>query len=436
MASVVNNTDVYNYILTNYIQPSGETRPTRFDSHKKSDLKNTYNRMVKANTDTPLYKINMGSNEVTKFAIDLKENSRFTENLISSLTADSGSMERVFHKKIATSSDEESVHVEYVGEDEDEPSSPSFEIGVKSLAKPQVNTGYFIMSQGRSFDTGAYTFDLDTTSNSYEFQFNVLDNDTNIDVQNRIARLINTSDVSLSASVVKGDEDTSALTITSKQTGLPEGEEFLFKISAPEGETSKELEILGIGNITSPAANSSFTLNGAAHSSGSNTFTINNDFEITLKSPSAKSASIGFKTSTDAISDSVEDLAKAFNNFLSIGARYETVGGDSQLKYEMNSLYKAFSGELESVGITQEPNGMLSVDREVLSAAVTGPDSATSFSTLNHFKDSLLRQSQKTAVNPMDYVNKVTVEYKNPGKTFASPYAASRFAGMLVDQSL
>lgn len=433
--AVVNNSNVYNYILANYVKP-GESRQSRFDSHKRSELRSHYNRIVKSNKDNPLYKVNMSNDDVTKFAIDLKESARRTENLISSLTVDGDDLENLFHKLVATSSQEDSVDVEYIGENDAEPSRKSFDLGVNSLARPQTNTGNYLPGAASYFETGSYTFDLDTPSNSYEFQFNVLDNDTNLDVQNRIARLINTSDISLSATVLTGDDGTSAISITSKQTGLSENEKYLFNISAGDTGSRHELDVLGIADITTPAASSSFTLNGQEHSSLSNTFTINNDFEITLKAPTDGEARIGFKTNTDAIADSTEDLISAFNNFLSTGEKYEQIGGDSQLKREMSALYRNLATELESVGIIRDPSGNLSLDRETLSSAITTEDPKPGFSALNHFKDALKRQAQKTAVNPMDYVSKITVEYKNPGKNFSYPYAESRYAGLLLDQTL
>lgn len=433
--AVVNNTNVYNYILTNYVQ-SADNRQSRFDSHKKSELRGHYNRIVKSNKDNPLYKINMSNDDVTKFAIDLKENARSANNLISSLTVDGDDLVNLFHKKVATSNNEESVEVEYIGQSDEEPSRTSFNLGVKALASPQVNTGNYLPGSGRFFETGSYVFDLDTPSNSYEFQFNVLDNDTNIDVQQRIARLINTSDISLTASVISREDGNSAISITSKQTGLSDSEDYLFNISAGDKGSKHELDVLGISDITTPASNSLFTIDGVEHSSLSNSFTINNDFEVTLKATTEKDAKIGFKTNTDAIADSTEGMIKAFNNFLTIGDKYEQIGGDSQLRREMSSLYRNLATSLESIGIIRDPNGTLSLDRDTLADALTGEDSSAGFSALNGFKDALKKQAEKTAVNPMDYVTKITVEYKNPGKNFSYPYAESRFAGLLVDQTL
>lgn len=428
--AVINNTNVYNYYISTYAQSN---RPSRYDSHKKSELRDIYNRIVKTNKETPLYKIKMSGDDVTKFAIDLKEHARQAQNLISSLSSEGNSIESVYHKKFATSSNEQAVHVEYIGEDGSE-ETPDFNIGVKSLATKQVNTGNYLDSTGHSFETGTYSFDLDTPSSSYEFEYNVLDGDTNLNVQNRIARLVNTSDVPLSAEVLPGGGGTSALTISSKQTGLGEDEEYLFNISS---ETSwHELELLGISEITFPATNSSFTLNGKEQSSLSNTFTINKSFEVTLKGITGMDAHIGFKSNTDAVADSVSDMVDTYNNFLDTGARYESIGANNQLTRELSSIYRLHGEELSAIGISSNEDGRLSLDRLKITSAISGPNATEAFAALNQFKDALHHQSLKTSVNPMDYVDKITVAYKNPERTFGTPYANSRYAGLLVDQSL
>jgi flagellar hook-associated protein 2 len=42
-------------------------------------------------------------------------------------------------------------------------------------------------------------------------------------------------------------------------------------------------------------------------------------------------------------------------------------------------------------------------------------------------------KADNAAIDPMYYVDKVIVEYKNPGRTFAAPYISSIYAGMMLD---
>ncbi len=430
--SVISNNDVYNYYLSTYGSTAGNSR---FDSHKKSELKDVYSRIVKSSKDAPLYKIRTGT-EVTKFAIDLKENARRTQNLVSSLQTDGDDIESVFNKKIATSSNESAVAVEYMASQDAGNSSNGFTLGVKRLAQPQINRGNFIPSKGRDFPEGTHSFDLDTTQNSYEFQFNVGSQDTNRDVQQKIARLINTSDVGLTAKIIDRGGEQSALEIVSKHTGLAEDEKFLFDIHS--STDADELSILGITDVTQPAMNSSFTLNGTLHESLSNSFTINRAFDITLNSvtPDDDPARIGFKASSDAMADSVNDLLEAYNGFIEIGQQYASRHKNTTLLGEMGRIYRSMSEELSSVGVVSNEDQTLSLDRDTIVGAVSGEDSKNAFSILNRFKNAISRQADKTAIDPLNYVDKVPIEYKNPGHGFVAPYATSRYAGLLVDQSL
>ena len=429
--ALINNSNVYDYYLSTYAKQAGSSR---YDTHKKSELRGVYNRMVKTNKDAPLYKMNI-DDDALNFVIDLKETARNMQNVVSSLTSEGDDIESVFYKKIAVSTNEDAVDVEYVGDDKN-PDTPVFEVGVKAVATPQVNTGNFLPANGRDFEAGSYSFDLDTTSNSYEFQFNVNYDDSNYTVQRKIERLINTSNVGLKAEVITNERAQSALQITSKQTGLADSEEYLFSISS--GTAWKEIKLLGIDQISSPAESSVFTLNGSEHSSLANTFTINQEFEITIKdvTPDDEPAQIGFKANTEAIADSVDNLLTSFNGFLEVGQKYSSGKGNNQLLNEINSISKSYASELAKVGILINDDMSLSLDKEAMAGVVTGEAAKAAFKTLNKFKDALSREADKTAVNPMNYVDKVAVEYKNPGKNFAAPYASSTYSGLLIDQSL
>lgn len=137
MAKIDNS--AYNYFLQAY---GDKLSGTRFDSHKREDLEKIYNRIVRKNRSTPVYKITFDG-DVKNFAIDLKEQSRSTLNLVSSITEDSDDIESVFYKKIATSSNEDAVKINYIGSD-DADGRTAFTVGVDSLALPQVNTGNYL----------------------------------------------------------------------------------------------------------------------------------------------------------------------------------------------------------------------------------------------------------------------------------------------------
>lgn len=421
----------YQYYLSNY----GKQLSSKYDTHKKSELRNVYNAIVKANKESPLYKITQ-SGDVTKFAIDVKETARQIQNNVAALSINGGSMESMLHHKAAFSSDD-AVDVEYVGEeDSPETSDDSFELQVNQLAKPQINTGNFLASRQHDFEAGSYSFDLDTTSNSYEFQFNVNAGDNNLDVQNKVTRLINQANVGLQADLLEGENGTKALSITSKKTGLAENEEYLFHLQS--GTSWNEVKMLGIDQVTQPASNSQFVLNGKQRSSLSNTFTINKEFEITMKdiTPEGKPAQIGFMTNTDTITSRVNQLLTSYNNMLQLGEKYASTNGNRRLRNEISSIASGMASQLSNAGIRQDDQGQLSINKEDFNNAILGDSSQEAFATLNQFKDTLMQKANRIAINPMNYADKIIVEYKNPSRTFSSPYSTSVYSGMLLDQAL
>lgn len=423
----------YQYYLSTY----GTSRTSRYDTHKKSQLRAIYNNIVKINKDSPLYKIKY-SGDVQKFAIDIKERTRSIQNIVASLSDTEDGIEGAFQKKLAQSSDDEIVGAEYIGRQQDADDSLHFDVEVLHLATPQINRGAYLTGDKAGFKPGTYSFDLNTFLSSYEFQYSVNSSDTNRDVQDKLIRLINNANVGLSAGLVTNEKGQTALEITSEQTGLGENERFLFEIiPAPDTGSIKAMYTLGIDHVEQMARSSSFLLNGNEHSSLSNTFTINNAFELTLKKPSADghAATIGFKENADAVADNVQTLVNAYNNIIQLGHNYRESQPSSKLLHEMEGVAKSYYSDLESIGLNLQKDGFISVDRGLLAESVTDSGAKECFSLLNRFKDSLNDKAASASINPMNYVSKILIAYKNPeGHNFATPYITSLYSGMMLDQ--
>lgn len=419
---------VYNYYISTFGKPKASSK---YEAHKKSELKDAYNRMVKANRESPLYKIDV-NDSVEEFALSLKERARETDNVVSELSVDGDDMRTLLNRKIAESDDPDAIDVEYIGDQD--ANAKGFSLSVKSLAEPETIEGNYLRANGHDFREGDFSFDLDTANNSYEFQFGVEGGETNEAVQQKIARLMNRAGVGIHAEVVSNGNNETALKLTSSQTGLAKGEDYLFRIQS--GSSWNEVHRLGLDTITSPAKNAEFTLNGKDHHALSNQFTINNAFEIRLKAPTEGTAKVGFKANTDAISDSVQSLADAYNAFADVGRAYREKSGNARLFNEVTAIARTMSDDLGNAGLSVDDEGRITLDRETLSHAVTSGDAEKTFDTLNSFKHRLSGETKRAEINPMRYVNKLVVEYKNPGRTFSAPYAQSLYAGLLVDQAL
>ena len=430
----------YNHLNATYGISMGTSN--KYDAHKRSELRSTYNRIIKANKESPLYKIKSGEN-VQKFAIDIKDQAHTIKNVVASLSENGEGIESAFRKRIASSNDPDVVTAEYVGNDDDiiDMQSAGFKLEVQQLATPQVNTGHFLRRAGHDFATGSYSFDLNTNTTSYEFQFNVNDDDTNEDVLNKLRKLINNANIGLQADLLYDEQGTSkALQIESKQTGLGEGEEQLFQIVPARNKGSQDaMELLGINKISSPAENSSFLLNGTRHSSYSNTFTVNNMFSVTLNGVSLPGhpASVGFKPSADAVTDNIERLAAAYNGIINTAHRYEDKQESSSLLLrDIGNIAKKYSSDFADIGLSLEENSTMTVDRDALTHAISEGDISHTFKVLNKFRDALGAKADQASIDPMNYVDKVVVAYKNPNpnKNFATPYITSMYSGMMLDR--
>lgn len=431
----------YAYYLSTY----GNNRPSRYDTHKKSDLRKVYNYMVKTNKEAPLYKLS-NSDEAARYAIDIKENAKMIQNVVASLSDSYGGFADSFRKKVAVSSDTDSVEVNYIGDGTEGEELESFNLEVKSLSAPQVNIGNYLKNEALSFVPGTYAFDLSlgNSSTSYEFQFNVSQGETNIDILKKLANLVNKSTLAINATIHHGaseteNEDASALVLTSTHTGV-DGEDLLHFTIKPHtnADSIRAMDLLGIHQVTSEPQNSSFLLNGEAFSSVANTFTINNTFELTLKGApkNGQPTSVSFKTSTDAVADNVMSLVNVFNGILKIAetSSSSATGKTNKLMNELASLSRGRRESLADIGLMVADDGYISLDKETLSTALEPERSEDTFAMLSRFKNAIGVKADNISINPMNYVNKTVVAYKNPGRTWPAPYFSSVYSGMMLDR--
>ncbi len=421
----------YGYYLSTYANKSA----SRYDTHKKSELRNIYNTIVKINKESPLYKFqNIG--DVQKFAIDIKEGARNIKNVVASLS-DDDDISTAFQKKIAFSTQENIVTANYIGTSKQAENMDNFEIEVRQLAKPQINLGNFMDKSRLDLRPDTYAFDLETTSAAYEFQFNVTSSDTNYDVQKKLADLISNAGINLHGSVIEDEEGRSALKIESGNTGRNQDEEFLFHIT-PQGNRNSmtAINVLGIDHISQPSQNAEFLLNGQERSSFTNTFSINNAFELTLHgiSEEGNPSTIGFKANIDAIADNIQTLVDSYNGVIQTADKYAETQRSTRLFRDISSAAFALQNHLEPLGLMVDSHGEISIDKALLEEAVNAEDPSESFSVLNDFKNLLNDKATNASLDPMKYVDKIVVVYKNPQKTLVTPYVTSIYSGMMMDR--
>lgn len=425
--------NVHNFYMTTYADKTNSP----YDTHKKSELRGVYNSIVKINKDAPLYILD-NTQESRQYAIGLKENARSLKNTIASV----GGMdeEDILNKKTASSTNPNLATAEFIGEYDPDAPTPEFEMEVKSLASPQINLGRYLNDDDKvDLPADTYSFDVSINDLKYEFQFNIKDTDTNIEVEERLSRLINNSNIGLSAEVVhhKEDEGRSYLRLESVATGARNGNGIMFEIS--DDATSKSagaVEYLGIDFMARTGRNAEFTINGEDRSASSNDFTVGKMYEVHLAgvSENGETTRIGLMTDVESMTENLNTLIGGYNSFVRAAAEYSSSHPmSSRLVNEMAAITRTYAEGLTSAGVNLNLDGTLELDEEGFAQSVRDGSANETFSSIKNFTQSLLRKSDQVSLNPMTYVDKTIVAYKNPGRSFASPYTTSAYSGMLFN---
>lgn len=432
MAGIIMN-GVYNHFLTTYAPKESK----QADTHKRDDLRNIYKSIVKSNQKNPLYLLD-SDDHAEADAIGLKEHARSLQRTLSTLS-DIGH-EKPLGSRAAFSSNDDIVDATYIGEGQDE--APSFSVRVEQMAQAQVNTGKMMPSGIVRLAPGGYAFNIRMSDQTYELQYSVKPGDSNRDVQERLARLINKAGIGLHASIEEGADGRTALSLASKTTGLPPDRHSQFEITEESDSGAKgTVPYFGLNQVSQEASDARFKINGATHTSSSNHFTVSRTYELTLKRTSApdEEAVIGVKTQQESMIDHVHSLVDSYNGFL------DDVGGiDSQafrtgkivaetVRVAKDSL---LNEDVVSAGISLGDDGYLHLDEDKLHAAAEIPDEELDarMKPVRDFAKSLYSMSMNVSLDPMQYITRPVVAYKNHERTAPpNPYITSEYSGMLFN---
>ena len=424
---------VYNYYAAQY----GHREYSKYDTHSKAQLKSTFGRLQKINSQTSSYKIDF-SDAALKYAIDLKENARELSQIADELSDES--TDSITYKRSATSSSPQVINAEYIGDSCVQDYEP-LEVTVSQLACPQTNTGNFLQPNSKPFAAGEYSFDLQVQDLTYQFEFGVNATDTVTDTQQKIARLINQADIGLNAQLLTDGLGNSAISITSDATGIRGISPTIFHIqsqnSSDASDSNTELvSTLGLDRVTQYPANAVYSVNGTTATSVSNEVTIDNNYVLTFFDTTGKApVTISMNTDTDAIADSIGELIGGYNNLISVTANdaNEHFEGNEKLKKDFAGIAKSYNHLLNENGLSVTDNGTIAVDRDAIISAADNGTLGDIFSGLNAFKQAVQKKAEDISLNPMDYVNNKIIAYKNPLRPTNDPYNLSAYTGMIFD---
>lgn len=419
---------VYSYYLSQY----GNKSNSKYDSHTRTQLKNTYSKVVKINSQTPVYKLDL-STAAQKYAIDLKEHARALENITEDLS--DGADGTMTFKKSAVSSNASAVNASYITDFGAASDDDSFDINVKQLACSQLNTGNYLQPRSKHIKPGEYSFDLSINDVIYEFQFKVDNSETTNNIQNKIARLINRSNIGLTANINEDSLGNTAINIESESTGINGTTPVIFSIKSDDANNQPLIDTLGLDRVTQYPANAIFDVDGDERSSMSNSITINKAYDVKLSKVTEEPVTISLKADADSIVESLNELVAGYNNLISVtnDENNNHFQGTEKLQNEIASIARSYKKQLADSGLSLNKDGTISADKEVIINADNKDALSHIYESLNSFKNSIKEKAENIALNPMDYVNNKIIAYKNPLRSFPDPYNLSAYTGMMFN---
>lgn len=419
---------VYSYYLSQY----GNKSNSKYDSHTRTQLKNTYSKVVKINSQTPVYKLDL-STAAQKYAIDLKEHARALENITEDLS--DGADGTMTFKKSAVSSNASAVNASYITDFGAASDDESFDINVKQLACSQLNTGNYLQPRSKHIKPGEYSFDLSINDVIYEFQFKVDNSETTNNIQNKIARLINRSNIGLTANIKEDSLGNTAINIESESTGINGTTPVIFSIKSDDPNNQLLIDTLGLDRVTQYPSNAIFDVDGDERSSMSNSITINKAYDVKLSKVTEEPVTISLKADADSIVESLNELVAGYNNLISVtnDENNNHFQGTEKLQNEIASIARSYKKQLADSGLSLNKDGTISTDKEVIINADNKDALSHIYESLNSFKNSIKEKAENIALNPMDYVNNKIIAYKNPLRSFPDPYNLSAYTGMMFN---
>lgn len=424
-------------------------RSSRFAMHDSSELQNLYSTIQWKSRFAPLYLTDPTPRSIA-YAIHLKESANNLKQTIGALSND----DDLFAMKSAYSDNESLASVEYEPDDAEGDVPTDFMLEVENFASPQVNTSkYLKASQPVSLEPGSYSFDILTNKLHYELQFNVHEGDTNNDLQKKLSRLINNSDIGVSARVVES-RGLTALEVTSDAYGLPVQGERHFTIT-DDNTTYRDgiVDYLGLNKNIKEATNAIYSINGNEESSYSNTFSVHGAYHVTLhpenaatdmsamsdqltaraaamaRAPSASAnhatARIGLYPDAESLSNNIETFVESYNRFMNGVINDETEESLTRLlSKDLHKFLDLHSYNLEKYGITINEDATLDYEKN---------GDITDAAAIKGFGSQVLRKLSAISLDPMEYIDRRICAYSNPNASYPNPYMTSIYTGMLYN---
>ncbi|MCL2702079.1 MAG: hypothetical protein FWE91_00505 [Defluviitaleaceae bacterium] len=270
------------------------------------------------------------------------------------------------------------------------------DLNVAQTASGQVNTGNSVSSEGNDLSVGMNSIRIESGGRMFAVNVNVTASDDNESAVNKIADAINRSGAGLNAAVTTNEKTgESSITIESRNTGAGRG----FTISDVSGNA---VSALGLDNVTTQARNAIYSVNGGVNrESATNSVFLGNGVNAELEGTGQ--TRITAKADTGAALDAVKDMLKSYNDLLRTARSFDSTGSD-RISERLTGAARMFSASLNSVGISADRNGFLTLDETRASRAVESGAMQHTMRPGGGFMSSVSQTARAVDSNPNQFI--------------------------------
>jgi len=422
--------NVYNYYLQDYV-----SRSPRYSTHKRRELRDIYKNIVKLSASEPLYKIDL-SEQKQACALSIKESALALKDVNRRLQNTPMLHNAGVHSSAPDTVDASLLHRMELSEF---PENARYDIEVSALAAGQHNIGTLLPSEEAPLAEGTYSFTVSFDQEQYSFRFNVAAESSAFDLQSKLSDFINKTGIGLEAQVAYNkDLRVSRLELSAKQTGIYGKSSFTLTDTAkPEGAEAGLVEAFGLNQVSSPAKNARYSVNGTPYESPENTAVYDDTLLLSFRSVTDTPVSVRPIPDRGAVYDALEEFTVSYNRLIQAGRN--TVQENKSSAYllrGLSHLVASHYSSLDSIGITADEEGYLTLDPDKVNKAAASGDAEFVLRADSSFLKALDTRLESVILNPMRYVDKKLVAYPDPSAPLSdrtSPYTTSIYSGMLFN---
>jgi flagellar capping protein FliD len=272
-------------------------------------------------------------------------------------------------------------------------------LSINQLAQSQENRSNSLLATGiNNVQSGFNHFSIEKDGRTSNFNITVNATDSNRTVQQKMADAINRQNTGITARVdYNATTRESALVLTTRETGANQS----FSIQDTNGNAVSNL---GIGNMTRQAQDASYTVDGNAYTSNTNTVELSNGLSATFLKE-ANSIDINVARDDKSINNAIRELVNNFNQLREAAMDNRTDRGAQNLISRLDGLSSAFSVSLSRAGVTQNRDGYLQIDTEKLEASIKDGSAERTFGANAGFTQRLNTVADMAEKNPNQFIS-------------------------------